>query len=207
MLKSFIYSYNHSEVFVWEQFWNFLGSGLCVVHCTYTEGGILPLSFHNCSATCRWRTFWSFLHIQWNEEFYFFVVLFQSFLLFFLMVLRFKRRVLRLLNRCSTTWGTLPATFCFSYFSGGVSQFCPRPAILHLMASYLSGITGLHHHTSLLIKMRFLSLLPGLALNCDPPSLHIPSSWDNRMHHYARPYVRVVFYEIHYFRTMTLMLI
>jgi hypothetical protein len=58
-------------------------------------------------------------------------------------------RALLLLGRFSTTYATLPALFCFSYFSGRVLCFCPGLAwttILLSKASHVAGIVHMSRH-------------------------------------------------------------
>jgi hypothetical protein len=68
---------------------------------------------------------------------------------------------------------------CFMLYllANRVSCFCLRPASFDSSVSTfrLAGTAS-----SLLLPMGSGSLLPRPALNCGPPSLHLPCSWDSR---------------------------
>jgi hypothetical protein len=84
-------------------------------------------------------------------------------LFFFWTVLEFELRASCLLSRRSNTWAT--------------------PQLLLLLAAIITlpdvaGMTGMCHRTKLLVGL--MNFLPMLALNLDPPDLHLPSGWDYR---------------------------
>jgi hypothetical protein len=47
------------------------------------------------------------------------------------------------------------------------------------MLPKVAGMTGMHHHTQIfLLRWGLMKFLTGLALNHDPPTLHLPSSYN-----------------------------
>jgi hypothetical protein len=80
-----------------------------------------------------------------------------------------------------------PSSFCFSYFSGRVSHFCPGlpsiPVFLPMSSVYLR-LKVCATTPRLFVQMGswvvLPNFLPGLALNCDPHNPHTLSSWDCR---------------------------
>jgi hypothetical protein len=104
-------------------------------------------------------------------------------LIFFsFLFLQFELRASRLLSRCAML-GHTPSSFCFSYFSNRVLSLCP--GCPGLRSSYLcfphsSGDRHALSHTTSLAEMGVVKFLPGLAYNCDPPDLRLPSRWDYR---------------------------
>jgi hypothetical protein len=80
------------------------------------------------------------------------VSLISNYLLIFFPVPGFEVRTLCLVNRCSTTWATLPVLFSFSYFSDRVSCFCLELASDSdppNFASHTAGITCVSHYAQL----------------------------------------------------------
>jgi hypothetical protein len=63
------------------------------------------------------------------------------------------------------------------YAWASVDHSPPVSASLH---SYAVGMTGVYHHAQPLVEMGSCELFAWLALNCDPPDLHLPSTWDFR---------------------------
>jgi hypothetical protein len=79
-----------------------------------------------------------------------------------------------------------PSPFSFTYFLNTIlrSLQChaptPKPVWITILPHSL-GDTQLTPH-GLFIEMRSRdNFLSGLTLNCDPPDLHLPSSWDYRL--------------------------
>jgi hypothetical protein len=82
----------------------------------------------------------------------------------------FHRQICHCLNH-------FPSPLYFSWFSGSIMHFIPRPALDHDPPTYTSGVAGttdMKHHVQLLLWDRDeLTFLPGLAWNCNSP---IPAS-------------------------------
>jgi hypothetical protein len=83
-----------------------------------------------------------------------------------------------LLVKCFTTWVMPPSLFYILYGSGRVSCFClglPQTTILLPMCSWD------HRHMppcwTYWLRWGLSNPLPGLALNMDPPNIHLWSSW------------------------------
>jgi hypothetical protein len=76
----------------------------------------------------------------------------------------------------------IPGPFCFCYFSGTVSLFCPSrpiPSSFYLYLPHSWDDRQPPPCPAFFVEMGgFANFLPELAWNLSPPDLHLPSRWD-----------------------------
>jgi hypothetical protein len=103
----------------------------------------------------------------------------------FLPVLKFEPRTLYIAMQALYFLASSPAFLVdFCYFLGRVTYFClgasPQTEIFLSVVSCVYGITYMYSKTQLINWDGGLNFFPGLALNCDHPTLHLLKSWDYR---------------------------
>jgi hypothetical protein len=112
------------------------------------------------------------------------------------VVLESELRALCLWGRCSTTWAIPPFLFALAIYEIGSHFYSGQPGLpsSYFMLPALAGIIGVYHHTQLFpLRCSFMNLLFGVALNCSPPNLTLPSSL-NYSHELPGPGMNLLFF-------------